>query len=81
MRRFGPKNPVPANRHGGLLSRGFGLASHPTEPLGSYHVLPTSTWVDPPSTGDLRRWDAPLTTVGDARRASWGPETRGAYRG
>jgi hypothetical protein len=49
---------------GGLLSRGFDLASHPTEPLGSYHVLPTSTWVDPPSTGDLRHWDAPLTTGG-----------------
>jgi hypothetical protein len=27
-------------------------------PLGGYHVLPTSTWVDPPSTGDLRRWGA-----------------------
>src|SRR5713101_8060392 len=29
-------------------------------PLGSYHVLPTTTWMDPPSTGDLRRWGAPL---------------------
>ena len=47
---------------GGLLSRGFGPASYPTEPLGSYHVLPTTTWMDPPSTGDLRRWGAPLTT-------------------
>ena len=46
---------------GGLLSRGFDLASHPTKPLGSYHVLPTTTWVDPPSTGDLRRWGALLT--------------------
>ena len=44
------------------LSRGFDPASYPTEPLGSYHVLPTTTWVDPPSTGDLRRWGAPLTT-------------------
>src|SRR3954470_23007928 len=43
---------------GGLLSRGFGPASYPTEPLGSYHVLPTTTWMDPPSTGDLRRWGA-----------------------
>src|ERR1700674_1948577 len=41
---------------GGLLSRGFDLAGYPTEPLGSYHVLPTTTWMDPPSTGDLRRW-------------------------
>ena len=47
---------------GGLLSRGFDLVSYPTEPLGSYHVLPTTTWVDPPSTGDLRRWGALLTT-------------------
>src|SRR3979490_1169154 len=29
---------------GGLLSRGFGPAGSPTEPLGSYHVLPTTTW-------------------------------------
>src|ERR1700676_2807958 len=27
---------------GGLLSRGFDLASRPTKPLGSYHVLPTT---------------------------------------
>src|SRR5258708_30267515 len=47
---------------GGLLSRGFGPASYPTEPLGSYHVLPTTTWMDPPSTGDLRRWGALLTS-------------------
>src|SRR6202011_1675956 len=45
---------------GGLLSRGFDPASYPTKPLGSYHVLPTTTWMDPPSTGDLRRWGAPL---------------------
>src|SRR6202035_4730607 len=50
---------------GGLLSRGFGLASYPTKPLGSYHALPTTTWMDPPSTGDLRRWGAPLNN-GDA---------------
>src|SRR5712692_6693817 len=45
---------------GGLLSRGFDPASYPTKPLGSYHVLPTTTWMDPPSTGDLRHWGAPL---------------------
>src|SRR5580700_10951881 len=45
---------------GGPLSRGFSPASYPTKPLGSYHVLPTSTWMDPPSTGDLRRWGALL---------------------
>jgi hypothetical protein len=45
----------------GLLSRGSDLASYPAKPLGSYHVSPTTTWVDPPSTGDLRRWGAPLT--------------------
>jgi len=28
---------------GGLLSRGFDPVSFPTEPLGSYHVLPTTT--------------------------------------
>jgi hypothetical protein len=37
-------------------------ADDPTGPLGGYHVLPISTWVDPPSTGDLRRWGALLTT-------------------
>jgi hypothetical protein len=45
----------------GLLSRGSDLASYPAKPLGSYHVSPTTTWVDPPSTGDLRRWGAPST--------------------
>src|SRR6266853_4656261 len=45
----------------GLLSRGSALASYPAKPLGSYHVSPTTTWVDPPSTGDLRRWGALLT--------------------
>src|SRR6266446_10150758 len=58
---------------GGLLSRGFGPVSYPTEPLGSYHVLPTTTWMDPPSTGDLRRWGALLTTGG--RAPSVLPET------
>ena len=53
---------------GGLLSRGFGPVSYPTEPLGSYHVSPTTTCVDPPSTGDLRRWGAPITG-GYAHRA------------
>src|SRR5450755_704655 len=47
---------------GGLLFRGSGPASYPTKPLGSYHVSPTTTWMDPPSTGDLRRWGALLTT-------------------
>src|SRR5580704_3356401 len=31
---------------GGLLSRGSDPAGYPTEPLGSYHVLPTTTWMD-----------------------------------
>jgi hypothetical protein len=48
--------------NGGLVSRGFDPASYPTEPLGSYHVLPTTTWMDPPSIGDLRPWGALLTT-------------------
>jgi hypothetical protein len=47
--------------NGGLVSRGFDPASYPTEPLGSYHVLPTTTWMDPPSIGDLRHWGALLT--------------------
>ena len=47
---------------GGLLSRGSGPASYPTKPLGSYHVSPTTTWMDPPSTSDVRRWGALLTT-------------------
>src|SRR5450759_82304 len=46
---------------GGLLFRGSGPASYPTKPLGSYHVSPTTTWMDPPSTGDVRRWGALLT--------------------
>jgi hypothetical protein len=47
--------------NGGLLSRGSDPISYPTKPLGSYHVLPTTTWVDPPSTDDLPLWGAPLT--------------------
>jgi hypothetical protein len=58
---------------GGLFSRGFDPISYPTEPLDSYHVLPTTTWVDPPSTGDLRRWGALLTSGG--RAPSVLPET------
>jgi hypothetical protein len=54
--RYGLQDCSPAE--GGLLSRGFSPASYPTKPLGSYHVLPTSTWVNPPFTGDLRRWGA-----------------------
>jgi hypothetical protein len=46
---------------GGLLSRGSGPASYPAKSLGSYHVSPTTTWMDPPSTGDVRRWGALLT--------------------
>ena len=42
------------------MSRGSDPVSYPTKPLGSYHVLPTTTWMDPPSTGDLRRWGALL---------------------
>src|SRR5258707_14290194 len=47
---------------GGLLSRGSDPISCLIEPLGSYHVLPTATWMDPPSIGDLRRWGALLTS-------------------
>ena len=61
---------------GGLLSRGFDLASHPTKPLGSYHVLPTTTWMDPPSTGDLRRWGA-LLTIGGNIQIVRGPRRTG----
>jgi hypothetical protein len=35
--------------------------SYPTKRSRSYHVIPTTTWVDPPSTDDLRRWGALLT--------------------
>ncbi len=40
------------------LSQGSDPASCPAEPLVSYHVLPTTTWVAPSATGDLRRWGA-----------------------
>src|ERR1022692_2747680 len=52
---------------GGLFSRGFDPASCPTAPLGSYHVSPTTTWVDPPSTSDLRHWGALLTNRASVR--------------
>jgi hypothetical protein len=54
---------------GGRLSRGFGPASYPTAPLGSYHVSPTTTWMDPPSISDLRPWGA-LLTEGDNRASN-----------
>jgi len=59
--RYGLQDCSPA--YGGLLSRGFSPASYPTKPLGSYHVLPTSTWVNPPFTGHLRRWGAQVVEV------------------
>jgi hypothetical protein len=40
------------------LSRGFGPAGYPAKPLVSYQVLPTTSWVDPSSTGEPRRWGA-----------------------
>src|SRR6266849_4814973 len=58
---------------GGLLSRGFDPASYPTKPLGSYHVVPTTTWMDPPSTGDLRRWGARRVEEGRVTGAYWQP--------
>jgi hypothetical protein len=58
------------------LSRGFGPASYPTEPLGSYHVLPTTTWMDPPSTGDLRRWGARRVEEGRGTEQPYGRTTR-----
>src|SRR4051812_31723343 len=41
------------------LSRGFDPPGCPIEPLVSYQSLPTTPWVDPPSTGEPRRWGAP----------------------
>src|ERR1700730_6904725 len=61
---------------GGLLSRGCDPASYPTKSLGSYHVLPTATWMDPPSIGDLRRWGALLTTRW-GRDFAWGAGRKG----
>src|SRR5208337_4225592 len=40
------------------LSRGFSPVGCPTKPLVSYQVLPTTSWVDPSSTGEPRRWGA-----------------------
>jgi hypothetical protein len=58
---------------GGLVSRGFDPASYPAKPLGSYHVLPTTTWMDPPSTGDLRRWGARRVEEGRGAGTYWQP--------
>jgi len=38
-------------------------SGYPSESLGSFHVSPTTTWVEPPSTDDLRRWGALLFPV------------------
>jgi hypothetical protein len=46
------------NRPWRPLSRGFSPAGYPTKPLVSYQVLPTTSWVDPSSTGEPRRWGA-----------------------
>src|SRR3954465_15029016 len=40
------------------LSRGFDPAHCRVESLVSYQALPTTAWVDPPSTGEPRRWGA-----------------------
>jgi len=40
------------------LSRGSDLAGCPAKPLVSYQVLPATSWVDPSSTGEQRRWGA-----------------------
>ena len=46
------------NRPRRPLSRGFDLAGYPAKPLVSYQVLPTTSWMDPSSTGESRRWGA-----------------------
>jgi hypothetical protein len=46
------------NRPWRPLSRGFGPTGYPAKPLVSYQVLPTTSWVDPSSTGEPRRWGA-----------------------
>ena len=61
---------------GGLLSRGSDQISYLIQSLGSYHVLPTTTWMDPPSIGDLRRWGA-LLTSGWGVHFVRGPDERG----
>src|SRR6266849_2770790 len=78
--RYGLQDCSPA--YGGLLSRGSSPASYPTKPLGSYHVLPTSTWVNPPFTGDLRRWGAQVVMGWSAATAARGLTTgkRGRLR-
>ena len=51
--RYGPLDRSTAR--GGLLSRGFSQAGYPTPPPASYQIKPTTIWVEPSSTGDLRR--------------------------
>ena len=46
------------NRPRRPLSRGFSPVGYPTKPLVSYQDLPTTSWVDPSSTGESRRWGA-----------------------
>jgi hypothetical protein len=46
------------NRPRRPLSRGFGPCGYPSKPLVSYQGLPTIPWVEPPSTGEPRRWGA-----------------------
>src|SRR3954464_6357770 len=46
------------NRPRRPLSRGFDPAGYPAKPLVSYQVLSTTSWVDPSSTGEPRRWGA-----------------------
>src|SRR4051812_28666130 len=46
------------NRPRRPLSRGFGPPGCPDKPLVRYQVLPTTSWVDPSSTGEPRRWGA-----------------------
>jgi hypothetical protein len=38
------------------LSRGFDATGRPAKSLVSYQVLPATSWVDPPSTREPRRW-------------------------
>src|SRR4051794_8976287 len=44
--------------HTWALSRGSVLASSPAGTLASYQVLPTTTWMGPPPTGNPRPWGA-----------------------
>lgn len=43
------------NRPRRPLSRGFSPAGYPIRPPASYQIKPTTIWVEPSSTGDLRR--------------------------